>query len=165
MLLAACGSPRAGAPTTTSPRVPPTTAVPATTAAPATTAPPAPVTTAPAPATLTIAGWTGRAPVRIYFSADAGNVATGLTWSTWTATEAVGTGSREELGCVPDCAQGSATAYPVTITLSDPVGGSFTTLVEQTADGRGTSETFTAPQLAQGVCPTDDEDTCHFAGD
>ncbi len=164
VLAVGCGSPRAVRPTTT-------TARPATGPAPSTTAPPAastPTTTSTTPPpplpTVTIAGWTGRQPATIYFSADAGNVATGLTWHTWTATEAVGTGSRQELSCEPDCAQGAATTYPVTLTLSDPVDGSFTTLIEQTADGRDTSQGFTAPELAQGVCATDDEDSCHFAG-
>jgi hypothetical protein len=114
--------------------------------------------------TLTIASWTGREPVRIYFSADAGNIATGLTWSVWNQTQAVGHGVRNELSCVPDCAQGTATPYPVTLTLSDPVGGAFTSLLEQTADPKGTTERFTAPQLAQGVCPTADQASCIFVG-
>jgi hypothetical protein len=111
---------------------------------------------------LTIGSWSGVKPVKIYFSADAGNVATTLTWSTWNQAEAVGNGTRAELSCVPDCAQGAATSYPVTLTLTDPVDGTFTTLVEQTSDGKGTSETFTAPDMAQGVCPNDDQNSCVF---
>jgi hypothetical protein len=91
-------------------------------------------------------------------------VATGLTWSLWNQSEAVGHGVRDELGCVPDCAQGTATPYGLTLTLSDPVGGAFTSLVEQTADVDGTVDRFTAPNLAQGVCPTSDQDSCVFAG-
>jgi hypothetical protein len=113
---------------------------------------------------VTIASWTGREPVRIYFSGDGGNVATGLTWSLWSQTVAVGHGVRDELGCVPDCAQGSSTPYPVTLTLSDPVGGVFVSLLEQTADSKGTAETFQAPNLAQGVCPTASQASCVFAG-
>jgi hypothetical protein len=121
----------------------------------------APTSTLPS---LTIASWIGGEPVRIYFSGDAGNVATGLTWSLWSQTEAVGHGVRNELGCVPNCAQGSSTPYPVTLTLSDPVEGVFTTLLEQTADSKGTTETFTAPYLAQGVCPTASQASCVFVG-
>jgi hypothetical protein len=80
----------------------------------------------------------------------------------WNQTEAVGHGTREELGCVPDCAQGTATPYPVTLTLADPVGGSFTSILEQTADGKGTTETFSAPHLAEGACTTSDENSCVF---
>ncbi len=98
----------------------------------------------------------------IYFSGDAGNIATGLTWSVWNQTEAVGHGTREELGCVPDSAAGTATPYPVTLTLSSPRGGGFTSIVEQTADGKGTTDTFTAPHLAQGVCPDNDQAHCVF---
>ena len=45
-----------------------------------------------------------------------------------------------------------------------PVLGVFTTILEQMADPKGTSETFTTPELAQGVCPTDDPSSCVFAG-
>ena len=114
--------------------------------------------------TVTIAGWTGREPARIYFSGDAGNVATGLTWAVWNDSGAVGHGTRQELSCVPDCAQGTSTAYAVTLTLGSPVDGRFTTLVEQTADGRGTVDTFDAPDLGQGVCATDQEASCVFLG-
>ncbi|MGD0880073.1 MAG: hypothetical protein ABSB09_00695 [Acidimicrobiales bacterium] len=111
---------------------------------------------------MTIASWTGRDPVTVYFSGDAGNVATGLTWSVWNQTEAVGHGTRRELGCVPNCAEGTSTPYPVTLTLTDVTNGAFTSILEQTADGKGTTETFDSPPLAQGVCTTDNEDSCVF---
>ena len=113
--------------------------------------------------TVTIAGWTGRKPATIYFSGDAGDIATGLTWSAWNQTEAVGHGRRQELSCIPDCAQGTATSYPVTITLTEPVDGRFTTIVEQTADGRGTTETFTGPYLGSGACTNSDDASCIFS--
>jgi hypothetical protein len=123
--------------------------------------------TSPSPAVpspdVTIAGWTGRKPATIYFSGDAGDIATGLTWSVWNRTEAVGHGQRKELSCVPDCAQGTATSYPVTITLTKPVDGEFTSIVEQTADGRGTTETFTAPDLGQGACTNSATTSCRFS--
>jgi hypothetical protein len=122
------------------------------------------ITTIPTAAlpTVTISGWTGREPTTIYFSGDAGDVATGLTWSRWDASEAVGQGIRNELGCIPDCAQGTSTPYPVTITMTNPVNGKFTTILEQTADGRGTTETFTEPYLGQGACTTSAPDSCVF---
>ena len=112
--------------------------------------------------TVTISGWTGREPTTIYFSGDAGDVATGLTWSRWDASEGVGQGTRNELSCVPDCAQGTSTPYPVTITMTNPVNGKFTTILEQTSDGRGTTETFTEPYLGQGACTTSAQDSCAF---
>ena len=111
---------------------------------------------------VTIAGWTGRDPAIVYFSADAGNIATGLTWSVWNQTEAVGHGTRDELGCVPSCAQGTVTPYPVTLTLTNPVNGSFTSILEQTADGKGTSETFHAPLWGKGPARASDENSCTF---
>jgi hypothetical protein len=133
-----------------------TTVAPSTTAAPATSAPP--VLSLP---TLTIASWTGREPVTLYFSGDAGNVATSITWSIWDQTEAVGHGVRQELSCVPNCAQGTATPYPVTVTLNMPVDGAFTSIQEQTADGKGTAETFSPPEVP-GVCPNTNQDSCVF---
>ena len=113
--------------------------------------------------TLTVGGWTGREPAAIYFSGDAGDIATGLTWSSWTTDQAVARGTRNELGCVPNCAQGTATPYPVTITLSKPVNGRFTFLAEQTADAKGTTETFSAPYLGQGACSTSSDSSCVFS--
>lgn len=101
---------------------------------------------------VTIGDWTGRRPTTIYFSADAGNVATGLSWPVWTTSRAVGRGKRDEISCVPDCAAGTAAAYPVTVTMTDPVAGRFTTVVEQTADGRGTTESFQEPFLGESAC-------------
>ncbi len=111
---------------------------------------------------VTFGKWTGREPATIYFSADAGNIATGLVWSRWDQTKAVGHGTRNELSCVPNCAQGSSTPYPVTITLSHPVDGKYTLLVEQTADGKATTETFTAPHLGQGACTNSSQSSCKF---
>jgi hypothetical protein len=110
---------------------------------------------------VTIGSWTGREPAIVYFSGDAGNIATGLTW-TWNQTKAVGHGTRDELGCVPNCAEGSATPYPVTLTLTAPVNGAFTSITEVTADGKGTAERFTAPDLGQGACENSNNNSCQF---
>lgn len=112
---------------------------------------------------VTIGGWTGRDPAIIYFSGDAGDIATGITWSVWDSTEAVGHGTRNELGCVPDCAQGTATPYPVTITLSHPRNGTFRSILEQTSDGKGTTERFTSPYLGEGACSDSSQSSCVFS--
>jgi hypothetical protein len=117
-----------------------TAAAPATTApettAPVTTAPvtTAPVTTAPVTgAALPIArfsNWNGVKPSVIYFSGDAGNIVSGITWSSWTGDSAVGQGMWGYDDCNPNCAQGHVTNYPTTVKLSAVVGGQFTQLVE-----------------------------------
>jgi len=111
---------------------------------------------------VTIGHWTGREPAAIYFSGDAGDIATGLTWTVWNTTEAVGHGTRIVQGCIPDCAQGSQTPYPVTITLTRPVYGEFTAVLEQTTDPGATTEHFTAPELGQGACTSSDQASCRF---
>jgi len=113
---------------------------------------------------VAIAGWTGLEPRTIYFSADAGNIATALNWSSWTDTEAVGHGVREELSCVPSCAQGTSVAYPVTIMLSKPTNGGFSLITEVTEDQRGTTESFSSPYLGQGACSTASANECVFTG-
>ncbi len=43
-----------------------------------------------------------------------------MTWREWTRTEAVGTGTEEIQGCVPDCAAGPQYKVAVTVTLAAP---------------------------------------------
>jgi hypothetical protein len=89
--------------------------------------------------------WTGREPTEIDYSADAGNVVSGLTWSSWTTTQAVGNGTWTYDDCLPDCASGSTTPYPATITLSGPVSGAFTHMTETTSGPHGFTMNFTYP--------------------
>jgi len=44
-----------------------------------------------------------------------------MTWSSWSATEAVGTGTYELDGCDPNCAAGPIYHVPAVVTLSNPV--------------------------------------------
>jgi hypothetical protein len=82
-----------------------------------------------------IGSYVGRAPSQIDFSADGGNVVTGIRWLSWTAGGATGQGTSAIESCVPDCAQGAVTYVPATITLSAPLNGVFTVLTE-TRKGR-----------------------------
>jgi Trypsin-like peptidase domain len=91
-----------------------------------------------------IAGtWTGIKPSEIDFSGDAGNIVTRISWSSWTATGAVGEGTSGIQSCVPNCAQGTTTYVPTTIALSKPRGGHFTKLSETRS---GASSTWAYPQ-------------------
>jgi hypothetical protein len=80
---------------------------------------------------VAIGQFTGRAPSEIGFSADGGNVVTGLRWQSWTASGAAGQGTSGIESCVPNCAQGSVRYVPTTITLSSPVNGKFTVITEK----------------------------------
>lgn len=57
-----------------------------------------------------------------------------IIWSSWTATEAHATATREFLDCTPSCAAGTVHPEPMTIDLSNPVGGVFRTLVTHVLD-------------------------------
>ncbi|MFZ0668650.1 MAG: hypothetical protein WAM97_23065 [Acidimicrobiales bacterium] len=94
---------------------------------------------------LFIAGpYTGREPGSIGISGDAGNIIINLEWSSWSTTGAVGHGTSNYLTCVPNCAAGPAYPEPTTITLSDPVDGHFTKMVELKM---GYTSTYTYPRL------------------
>ena len=94
-----------------------------------------------------IAGpYRGRRPRNIGISGDGTNIVTGLKWSRWTATGATGKGTSDIQGCVPNCAAGTETAVTATITLSKPVHGYFTKLVER-RDGRTQTFTYTPGRL------------------
>lgn len=78
---------------------------------------------------LKAGNYTGTRPALIDISADGGDVITKITWSNWTATKAVGTGTRTLQSCKPNCAQGTNTEVPETLVLSQPEGGFFTVIV------------------------------------
>jgi len=101
-------------------------------ARPAAPAPPASVPV------LSVGGYSGTEPQEIGFSADGGNIVTNINWQYWNATGAYGVGTSDILGCVPDCADGSSTPVTTTITLSNPVNGSFQNISES-RNGQTTS--------------------------
>jgi serine/threonine protein kinase len=90
---------------------------------------------------LAVGSYSGMRPTEIAYSGDATNVVTGLSWSSWTATGATGTGTSDIDSCVPSCAAASPDNVRTTITLSDPVNGQFTHMTE-TRNGSATSYTY-----------------------
>ncbi len=82
--------------------------------------------------TLSNSSWTGTEPNVVQISGDAGNIVANMTWSSWTDERAVGYGSWGYDDCNPDCAAGTVTRYPATITFSNPSFGRFTELAEVT---------------------------------
>jgi hypothetical protein len=79
---------------------------------------------------LTAGSWTGRRPVDVFISGDGGNIITRIHWRAWKHSYAYGVGTSDILGCIPDCASGSATPVRTTITLSHGASGHWTKLVE-----------------------------------
>src|SRR5690349_8852995 len=53
---------------------------------------------------------------------------TRLHWSTWTATQAVGSGTWQQNDCEPYCAAGHFHDYPVRLVLAHPMPGQGTTI-------------------------------------
>jgi len=54
-------------------------------------------------------------------SGDSTTFLSAMTWSTWSAAEAVGTGTYKIDGCNPDCAAGPVYPVATVVTLSSPV--------------------------------------------
>ena len=54
-------------------------------------------------------------------SGDSTAILDKMTWRTWSATDAVGTGIYELDGCNPNCAAGPMYPVAAVVTLSDPV--------------------------------------------
>jgi serine/threonine protein kinase len=91
---------------------------------------------------LTAGSYTGMKPSEIAFSGDSTNVVTKISWTSWTATGASGTGTSDIDSCNPNCAQAPPSLVPTTITLTDPVNGKFTKMIEAR---NGSSATYTYP--------------------
>jgi hypothetical protein len=70
----------------------------------------------------------GIKPVQIFFSGDASLSIRQITWSSWNASGATGSGSWYLLACLPNCVQGRVNKYPATLTLSAVRHGRFTVL-------------------------------------
>lgn len=87
---------------------------------------------------LTAGPWSGVKPSTIDFSADSGNVVTGINWTSWTATAADGKGTSGIQNCVPNCAAGTIRYVPTRLSLSDPQQGRFTQIIETRAGANST---------------------------
>ncbi len=90
---------------------------------------------------LVVGSYSGTQPTEIAYSGDGTNVVTGITWSSWTATGATGTGMSDIDSCTPSCAAASPDNVSTTITLSDPVNGHFTQMTE-TRNGSTANYTY-----------------------
>ena len=143
--LAACGSVKGHA---ALPAITHTGVIPP--AAPlATTAPP---TAKPAPALPTVSANNGidpgvRAvePSTLELSADGNGDLNGLTWSSWTAYSAAGSGSFNVNNCQPNCAEGTTVDVTVSVALSAPTSGSSPYFTAMTlTDRSGNTNTYAA---------------------
>jgi hypothetical protein len=152
--LAACGS-QAAAPHAIAKPKPVVTVTVTAKPAPVKTAhhAPKPVVTAPAPAptqaaalptVLTNSGisTTDKAvePSTISTSADGTGIISGITWSSWTAYSAEGSGSISLDNGVPNMAQGIIVNVPVSVALSAPTNGGFTAMT--VTDHAGNSNVY-----------------------
>ena len=90
---------------------------------------------------ITVGSYSGMKPTEIAYSGDGTNVVTTITWASWTATGATGTGTSDIDSCVPNCAQAPPDNVTTTITLSAPVNGHFTQMTE-TRKGSTTPYTY-----------------------
>ena len=90
----------------------------------------------PAAVALVAPGYSGIRPSAIQFSADGGDVVTGIRWSSWGSRTATGRGTVGWDNCVPNCAEGLTVAVPATVTLSAPDTRGEWTVATETEHGR-----------------------------
>jgi hypothetical protein len=88
-------------------------------------------------------------PTQIVTTGDGSGYVKNLTWSGWGNAQAVGTGVLEVDDCNPNCASGSFTGYPATITLSGltPFGNgkrAYSVMTISAASAPSPQEAFTA---------------------
>ena len=57
----------------------------------------------------------------VLYCADAGQILNEISWSSWTATEALGTGTSTANDCEPSCAEGNDVVSAVEIKLFQPI--------------------------------------------
>jgi serine/threonine-protein kinase len=85
-------------------------------------------------------------PKQFVLSLDGARTVDKLTWTNWGSPRATGSGTLEVDNCTPNCAQGSYTGYPSTVTLTGlkPYGTgkeAYSVIVIQTSEPNG-DETF-----------------------
>jgi hypothetical protein len=85
----------------------------------------------------------GVKPTQIYFSGDTSLSIRQITWSSWTASGAAGTGLWYFVLCNGNCPQAPATKYPATLTLSAVRDGRFTVLAVTL---KGTTTVYRYPE-------------------
>jgi hypothetical protein len=93
----------------------------------------------PATVALVTPGFSGVRPSAIQFSADGGDVVTGIHWSSWGSRTATGRGTVGWDNCTPNCAEGTTSYGPAIVTLSAPDAHGEWTVVTETEHGRTTT--------------------------
>jgi len=109
---------------------------------------PAPIQAAALPTVSTnspIDGAQAVEPSTIDLSVDGNGDLNGLTWSSWTAYRAEGSGSFNVNNCQPNCAQGTTVDVTVSVALSAPTSGSSPYFTAMTlTDSSGNTNTYAA---------------------
>lgn len=76
--------------------------------------------------------------------ADAGNRAEDLTWTSWGASSAQGSGTLVQNDCVPTCLNGHMRRYRASFRLEQVLRGRFSAVVVTFEDGSGPHRATTA---------------------
>ena len=91
-------------------------------------------------------------PTQIVTTGDGSSYVKNLTWSGWGSATATGTGTLEIDNCNPNCAQGTFTGYPATVTLSGLTGfgageQAYSVIVVSAPSSPAPPESFTAGEV------------------
>jgi hypothetical protein len=82
-------------------------------------------------------------PARIGLHEDGNGTLQGLSWSSWTANSASGTGYINLDNGIPNMVQGTTVDVSVSVTLSNPTSSDHPVFTRMTVtDGKGNSNTY-----------------------
>ena len=116
-----------------------------------TTAPPTTTTVAVQPMLIPLSG--GAAlyePSTIIYTGDGTGELTGVTWSSWGPSGAIGSGTNSVKGCTPNCASGTPSTFQAIISLSGATqtqyGYIFTEMTIANAKAPVISNSYTLPR-------------------
>jgi hypothetical protein len=89
-------------------------------------------------------------PMSLYLAcADGGLGVTNVTWTSWGTVAANGMGTLHVNNCIPDCADGTSSSYPASISVTSPSSSSgvpiFQDITVVPTGGQGQVESSTTP--------------------
>ena len=106
---------------------------------------------APSPVVYDCAGHPQTRPASFVLAcADGGAVLTKITWSSWSASGAKGTGQLAVNNCQPSCAGGKFVSTPTAITLSRPHPGAHPPYFTHLASSASMGDTHSWPLGTHG---------------
>ena len=117
-----------------------------------------PLTVAPVVVGVAPCTGTGNSPIvrpsMIYIACGTGNVSVShISWSSWGALGAIGTGTFNVNDCLPNCAEGTFSSVPASVSLASPIEVAGTPLFQHLSVNPESGSMMTAENGNFGASP------------